>query len=352
VSLHLLPRPLRAGCLLACTALLAACAMERPQLASRAAPSDPSEPAPAWGLVIHGGAGTIARGSLSAEQESEIRAEMERALRAGHAVLEAGGSSLDAVSAAIVVLEDSPHFNAGRGAVFTADGRNELDAAVMEGRTRNAGAVAGVTTVRNPILLARLVMDASPHVFMAREGAEAFGREHGVEFVEPGYFRTEARWRALERARAAEQERSALPEDARFGTVGAVAVDRHGNIAAGTSTGGMTNKRFGRIGDVPVIGAGTYADNRSCGVSATGHGEYFIRAVVAHDICNRMLLQGISLEEAAHRVVMRELVEFGGSGGVIAMDRHGNVAMPFNTSGMYRGRIDAQGRVETAIYSD
>jgi L-asparaginase / beta-aspartyl-peptidase len=352
VTSYIALRRLLPGFVLLLPVLLAFCTpAERPRLASRAAPAD-LEAGPGWGLVIHGGAGTITRGSLSAAVEAEIRGEMERALRAGHAVLERGGTSLDAVAAAIVVLEDSPHFNAGRGAVFTADGRNELDAAIMDGRTRNAGAIAGVTTVKNPIHLARLVMDASPHVFMAREGAEAFGREHGIEFVDPAYFRTESRWRALERAREAEQRQSALPEDARFGTVGAVAVDRQGNIAAGTSTGGMTNKRFGRIGDVPVIGAGTYADNRSCGVSATGHGEYFIRAVVAHDICNRMLLQGISLEEAARRVVMEDLVEFGGSGGVIAMDRHGNVAMPFNTSGMYRGRIDAGGRLETAIYAD
>jgi len=348
------PRGLRAACGLALPLLLASCAVERPQLASRAAPAEaePTAMGPGFGMVIHGGAGTIARGSLTPEREAELRGELERALRAGHAVLAGGGSSVDAVIAAIVILEDSPHFNAGRGAVFTADGRNELDAAIMEGRTRNVGAIAGVTTVKNPIRLARTVMEGSPHVFMAREGAEVFGREHGIEMVDPGYFRTERAWQALERARAAEQRQNALPEDARFGTVGAVAVDREGNVAAGTSTGGMTNKRWGRIGDVPVIGAGTYADNRSCGVSATGHGEYFIRAVVAHDICNRVLLQGLSLEEAARRVVMEDLVQFGGSGGVIAMDRHGNFTMPFNTSGMYRGYIDAAGRVETGIYRE
>lgn len=315
-----------------------------------------------WGMVIHGGAGAIPRGSLTPEREAEVRAALTAALRAGHAVLRGGGSSLDAVTATVNLLEDSPLFNAGKGAVFTADDRNELDAAIMDGRTRAAGAIAGVHRVKNPINLARAVMEKSPHVFLVGDGAEQFAREHGIELVDPSYFRTEARWDALQRARERERsERVGEPmrkeagvtvDDRKFGTVGAVALDRSGNLAAGTSTGGMTNKRWGRVGDVPVIGAGTYADNASCAVSATGHGEYFIRAVVAYDICARVKYRGLTLQAAADEVVLRDLVEFGGEGGVIAMDRKGNWAMPFNSSGMYRGRIDADGTIEVEIYRD
>jgi L-asparaginase / beta-aspartyl-peptidase len=333
-----------------------------------AAPAPAASPGPAAatgrvGLVIHGGAGTIRREQMTPERDREYRAALTEALQAGHRVLLDGGSSMDAVLAAIRVMEDSPLFNAGRGAVFTNDGRNELDASVMEGRTLNAGAVAGVTRVRNPIRLARAVMENSPHVMLAGAGAEAFAEQQGLEMVPPEYFRTQARWDALQRAR--EQERIPLSEDDRpgprsgadlddfkFGTVGAVALDRNGDLAAGTSTGGMTNKRWGRIGDAPIIGAGTYANNQSCAVSATGHGEFFIRNVVAYDICARMEYRGMSLADAANSVVMERLVERGGDGGVIALDRQGNVAMPFNTPGMYRGYIDEQGRPVVMIYHD
>jgi L-asparaginase / beta-aspartyl-peptidase len=328
---------------------------------------------PGWGIVIHGGAGTIERGSMSSEMEREYHARLEEALRAGHAVLARGGSSLDAVVAAINVMEDSPLFNAGRGAVFTADGRNELDASIMYGPTRAAGAVAGVTRVKNPINLARLVMDRSPHVMMVGAGAETFGEPLGIELVDPAYFHTESRWRSLERAREAErtrQERSDAggrggaavaavagddlwPTSAwKMGTVGAVALDREGNLAAGTSTGGMTNKRWGRVGDAPIIGAGTYADNNCGGISATGHGEYFIRSVVAYDICAITQYQNVPMRDAADHVVMNKLVDFGGEGGVVGLDRWGNPVMAFNSSGMYRGYMGPDGRVSTAIYRD
>jgi L-asparaginase / beta-aspartyl-peptidase len=254
----------------------------------------------------------------------------------------------------VIVMEDDSLFNAGRGAVFTAEGTNELDASIMDGRDLDAGAVAGVTRVRNPITLARLVMEESRHVMLAREGAETFGQEHGVELVPESYFYTERRWRALEQARDAERGQSSAPapQGLGLGTVGAVALDRDGNLAAGTSTGGMTNKRFGRIGDSPIIGAGTYASNDSCAVSATGHGEYFIRNVVAYDVCARLEYTGASLEDAAREVVMERLVEQGATGGIIAVDAHGNIAMPFNTEGMYRGTIGPDGRAVVRIWED
>jgi L-asparaginase / beta-aspartyl-peptidase len=313
----------------------------------------PPEAEPRWGMVIHGGAGTISREAMSAEAEAEHRARLAEALRAGHEVLAGGGSALDAVEAAVRLLEDAPQFNAGRGAVFTSDGRNELDASIMDGRTLRAGAIAAVTHVRNPISLARLVMERSVHVMMARDGAEAFGIEHGVEIVDPEWFRTEHRWRQLEQARERERRGAdaSTSDDTRFGTVGAVALDRAGYIAAATSTGGMTNKRFGRIGDAPIIGAGTYADD-SCGVSATGHGEFFIRNVVAYDICARMRYGGASLQNAAQEVVMHRLVAQNAEGGIIAMDRHGNVAMPYNSGGMYRGRIGSDGQPQVFIWRD
>jgi L-asparaginase / beta-aspartyl-peptidase len=346
----------------ACSAIHSACAP---------APAPAATPAPAgssFGMVIHGGAGTITRATMTDEMEAQYHSTLEQALRTGHDILERGGSSLDAVEATVRVMEDAPIFNAGRGAVFTSEGRNELDAAIMDGRTLQAGAVAGVTRVRNPISLARAVMELSPHVMMIREGAEAFGREHGHEMVPETYFFTENRWNALRRALEAEGRpvparpagtpppQGALPlheddSDRKFGTVGAVALDRHGNLAAATSTGGMTNKRFGRVGDVPIIGAGTYANPR-CAVSATGHGEFFIRNIVAYDICARMLYTGVSLERAAHQVVMERLVEQGGDGGIIAMDAGGNYTMTFNSEGMYRGYIDAQGRTSVAIYRE
>ncbi len=315
-------------------------------------------------LAIHGGAGTIDRAKMTPEKEAAYRADLERALRMGHAILAKGGSSVDAVEATLRVLEDSPLFNAGKGAVFTHDGRNELDASIMDGATGKAGAVAGVRRVRNPISLARLVMEKSPHVLMVGAGAETFAREHGVKLASPKYFWTEHRWKQLQEAKRKELEERAkgrssavvspVPdsEGYKFGTVGAVALDRAGNLAAGTSTGGMTNKRFGRVGDSPIIGAGTYANNATCAVSATGHGEYFIRSVVGYDISALMEYRGMSVADAANEVVMKKLVERGGEGGVIAMDRAGNIAMPFNSTGMYRGWIDADGKVTVSIYRE
>ncbi|RKG96476.1 isoaspartyl peptidase/L-asparaginase [Corallococcus carmarthensis] len=383
---------------------------------------------------MHGGAGVISRENLTPEREAAMRAALTEALQAGHAVLAKGGRSLDAVTAAIRVLEDSPYFNAGKGAVFNHDGVNELDAAVMDGKTRMAGAVAGVRHIQNPIDLARLVMEKSPHVMMVGDGAEAFAQSQGMPLVDAKYFYTEERWQGLQRALEQERAKQAPPApqgqppasqqpptqgatpaqpltpgqpsptpaqpsapgqppttpapsspgqapttpppsnqgqpatpaqpqpgssltpgvdpitgDHKFGTVGAVALDQEGNLAAGTSTGGMTNKRFGRVGDSPIIGAGTYADER-CAVSATGHGEFFIRYTVARDICARVEYQDLPLPEAANYVIHDVLVKAGGEGGVIAMDRQGHVAMPFNSSGMYRGYIGEDGTPTVAIF--
>ncbi|MCY1036214.1 isoaspartyl peptidase/L-asparaginase [Corallococcus sp. BB11-1] len=391
----------------------------------------PPQAKPKWGLVIHGGAGVISRENLSPEREAAMRAALTQALQAGHAVLAKGGHSLDAVTAAIRVLEDSPYFNAGKGAVFNHDGVNELDAALMDGKTRTAGAVAGVHHIQNPIDLARRVMEQSPHVMMVGEGAEAFARAQGIPLVDAKYFYTEERWQGLQRALAQERAK-AVPQgsapdtgtsppvtpppaapgqpppvapgqpaatqppaapghapaapgkpppavpgqppttqpppapgkspasslepgvdpvtgDHKFGTVGAVALDQEGNLVAGTSTGGMTNKRFGRVGDSPIIGAGTYADER-CAVSATGHGEFFIRYTVARDICARVEYQDLPLPEAANVVIHDVLAKVGGEGGVIAMDHQGNVAMPFNSSGMYRGYVGEDGAPTVAIF--
>ncbi len=302
--------------------------------------------APTWSLVIHGGAGTILRENLDTSTEAAYRAKMTEAMDAGAAILAAGGSSLDAVEATIQVMEDSPLFNAGKGAVFTAAGTNEMDASIMDGRDGNAGAVAGVRTIRNPINAARAVMDNSPHVMMAREGAEKFAASQGLIMEDPGYFRTERRWRGYLKAK---EKRDADP-DRKHGTVGCVAVDQEGNIAAGTSTGGMTLKMWGRIGDSPVIGAGTYANNKTCGVSATGHGEYFIRNVVAYDISALMEYAGLSLQKAAEKVVMEKLVAQKATGGVVALDAEGNIAMVFNTPGMYRGYRKSTGETEVAIF--
>jgi L-asparaginase / beta-aspartyl-peptidase len=299
-----------------------------------------------FALVIHGGAGNITRDSISPELDAAYRKALTDALQAGYQILEKGGSSLEAVETAIRIMEDDSLFNAGRGAVFTAEGTNELDAAIMDGQTLNAGAIAGVKRITNPITLARLVMEDSRHVMMAREGAETFGEQYGIETVPEEYFYTERRWRALQRVR----EREAEPDN--IGTVGAVALDKAGNLAAGTSTGGRTNKRFGRIGDVPVIGAGTYANNNTCAVSATGHGEYFIRLAVAYDISALMEYKGISLQEAADRVVMEKLPELGGYGGIIAIDKQGTITMPFNTTGMYRGYVLDDGEIVVKLYGD
>lgn len=306
-------------------------------------------------IAVHGGAGTIAREAISEDKREAIEADLRRALRAGHAVLAEGGTSLDAVTAAVVVLEDSPHFNAGKGAVFNAEGKNELDAAIMDGATRKAGAVAALTRVRNPVRAARAVMEQSPHVFLIGKGAERFAREQGLEFVDPSYFRTEERWRQFQEAkRKAKAERSAqaaLPASAYYGTVGAVALDRQGNVAAATSTGGMTMKRFGRVGDVPVIGGGTWAE-AGCAVSATGWGEFFIRSAAAHEICARVRLAGPGVAEAASGVVERDIPALGGDGGVIAIDGEGRIAMPYSSAGMYRGRIDADGSTTIAIWRE
>ena len=322
-----------------------------------------------WALAVHGGAGTLRRQDLAAEAERTYRAALERALDAGQAILDGGGAALDAVECAVVCLEDDPLFNAGRGAVLTADGRHELDASIMDGRTRAAGAVAGVRRVRNPIRLARLVMERSPHVLLVGEGAEAFAREQGMDLVDPGWFST-----ARRRAQLAAAQRElgedvparsedtlvdpelagACPDDRTLGTVGAVALDAAGHLAAATSTGGLTNKRPGRVGDSPIIGAGTYADDGSCAVSATGTGELFIRAVAAHDVAARMRYAGQTLAEAARAAVMDTVAGLGGAGGggLIAVDAAGEVAMPFDTEGMYRGCAVAGGLRRVDIFRD
>jgi len=306
-------------------------------------------------LVIHGGAGVIERDRLGADDERAIRADLEAALDAGHALLSRGGSALDAVEAAVRALEDSPRFNAGHGAVYDAEGRHELDASVMEGHTRRAGAVAAVTTIRNPVSLARAVMEHSPHVMLVGAGAEAFADSRdGIERVPNTYYDTAHRLRELEQARARERAEAGDADNLKgkyFGTVGAVALDAHGHIAAATSTGGMTNKRWGRVGDTPLIGAGTWADER-CGVSGTGWGEFFIRCAVAHDIAARMAYRGDTVEAAADGVIQQSVSQLGGDGGAIALDRDGNIAMPFNTIGMYRGWVRPDGTRGTAIFDD
>lgn len=304
-------------------------------------------------LVIHGGAGTITKASMTPEMEKQYRAALDQALRTGHAVLAKGGSSLDAVEAAIRVLEDNPLFNAGKGAVFTHEGKNELDAAIMDGKTKGAGSVAGVTIIKNPISAARAVMEKSPHVMMAGRGAELFATKMGLEIVDPSYFWTEKRWKALQNELLLEQNKPQAYLDAqeikKFGTVGAVALDKSGNLAAGTSTGGLTNKQYGRIGDAPIIGAGTYADNESCAISATGAGEYFIRWTVAHDIAALMKYKGMTVQQATDEVIHKKLPKEG-EGGVIALDAKGNYAMTFNSEGMYRGVIGPDGEPHVWIY--
>lgn len=309
-------------------------------------------------LAIHGGAGTILRQNMMAEKEAAYKAALEKALLAGYAKLKQGKSSIDAVEAAIRVMEDSPLFNAGKGAVFTNDGRNELDASIMDGKSLAAGSIAGVWTIRNPISAARAVMEQSPHVMMAGRGAEKFAKEKGLEIVAPRYFFTQERFEGLKKAKekeakAAKEKIAAVPlhHDEKFGTVGCVALDSLGNLAAGTSTGGMTNKRFGRIGDAPIIGAGTYANNKTVAISCTGWGEYFIRSVVAHDISALMEYKGISVKDAAE-TVLKKVAALGGDGGLIALDKDGKLTMPFNTAGMYRAAITADGKIEIAIYRD
>ncbi|HEY2394425.1 MAG TPA: isoaspartyl peptidase/L-asparaginase [Rudaea sp.] len=302
-------------------------------------------------FVIHGGAGVVAK-QVTAEKEKAIRAELQKALEAGYAVLMSGGSGLDAVSRAIVLMEDSPLFNAGKGAVFNHDGRNELDASIMDGATLRAGSVANVHRIRNPILLARAVMEKSQHVMLVGDGAEVFAESIGVTLVDPKYFYTEGRWQELQKALKEERQQVIDPAKApHHGTVGAVALDMAGHLAAGTSTGGMNNKRFGRVGDSPIIGAGTYANAR-CAVSATGWGEFYIRANAAHDICARVEYKGEALAQAADDVVMDVIPKLGGDGGVIALDADGNFATPFNTEGMYRGWVDRDGKMHIAIFAE
>ncbi len=313
-------------------------------LAALGPASGQSEPV----IAIHGGAGTIVRENMTSDLEAQYHAALETALEAGYGSLARGDSSLDAVTAAITLLEDSPLFNAGRGAVYTWEGTHELDASIMDGATGRAGAAGGVRGVRNPILLARRVMDESPHVFLTGPGAEAFARKQGIAFAPEDWFHTDSRreqWETLRR------KNQAASGPMLIGTVGAVALDKAGNLAAGTSTGGMTGKRWGRLGDSPVIGAGTWASNDGCAVSATGHGEYFIRLGVAHEICARVRLGGETVEAAANGVIHGALEEMGGTGGVIVLDREGRVAMPFNTQGMYRGVMGADGAPRTSIYA-
>jgi L-asparaginase / beta-aspartyl-peptidase len=317
-------------------------------------------------IVIHGGAGTILKSQMTDEREKEYIDALTKALQEGYSILKKGGSSLDAVESTVRMLEDNPLFNAGKGAVFTNEGKNELDASIMDGKSLSAGAVAGVTTIRNPISAARAVMEKSPHVMMAGKGAEQFAAQAGLEIVDPSYFRTEGRWRSLQRMKKEDSLKTKIDHadkkqhaqigqinrDSKFGTVGAVALDVNGNLAAATSTGGMTNKKFGRIGDSPIIGAGTYADNNTCAISCTGWGEFFIRLVIAKTVSDMMEYGKMSLEKATDEMVLKKLPALGGDGGLIALDKNGNIAMPFNTEGMYRGYVDKDGKVVVKIYKN
>jgi beta-aspartyl-peptidase (threonine type) len=334
--------------------LLAVAVLATSAVMSQAAPAE-TDKAPI-AIAIHAGAGVIRPENLSPGREKAIRDTLRQAVQAGHDVLYGGGAALDAVTAAIEILEDAPEFNAGRGSVLTAEGRIEMDASIMTGHDLNAGAVASVRGVRHPIRAARAVLEHSPHVMLVGRGAEAFARQRELRFMPDEWFMTEFRREQLERIRSREQGKTSSVgrdwRDSWFSTVGTVALDRDGNIAAGTSTGGTANKQFGRVGDSPIIGAGTYADNRSCAVSATGHGEFFIRHAVAYDVCARMRYGGQTLGESAEVVVNDVLVEAGGDGGVIALDTDGNIAMPFNTPGMYRAAIDRSGELTIALYDE
>ena len=348
-------------------ALLAMFAIMAP-MTTTSTQAEETAPAPRVAIAIHGGAGTLLRSDMTPEREAEFRAALNAALDAGYAILKRGGASIDAVQAAVLVLEESPLFNAGKGAVFNHEGEHELDAAIMTGVDLRAGAVAGVKNVRNPILAARAVMEQSEHVMLTGSGADAFARQKGLEMVDNTWFDTEFRWQQLLKARgdsadlpmpsaskasaqSTKQHSDKELAEHKFGTVGAVALDAKGHLTAGTSTGGMTNKQWGRVGDAPVIGAGTYA-SADCAVSATGHGEFFIRVGVAHEICARMRLRGESPDTAATMVVQHVLKPMGGEGGVIVLDAQGRIAMTFNSAGMYRGSIDADGNRTVAIFSD
>lgn len=314
-----------------------------------------SQKQPSWSIALHGGAGAIAKQNMTKEKEQAYLQALDRALAIGDSILQGGGQALDAVEQTIVFLEDCPLFNAGRGAVFNRQGRIELDASIMDGATRKAGAAGSVTGIRNPIRLVRTIMEQSPHVFLVGDGAKAFGLEMDLDTADEAWFYTEDRW--LQHVKGLREERipgsgfSFDNNERSLGTVGCVALDQMGNLAAGTSTGGMTNKRWNRLGDSPVIGAGTYADNRTCAVSCTGHGEYFIRYAVAHDLHARILYGGQKLKRAAEQIVLKDLKAIGAEGGLIAIDRHGNIAMPFNSRGMYRA-WSKNGRKEVRIYQD
>ncbi len=315
-----------------------------------------------FAIIIHGGAGTILKENMTPEMEADYKSALEKAIRVGYDILKNGGSSLDAVQKTINVMEDSELFNAGKGAVFTNAETNEHDASIMDGKTLNAGASAGTTNVKNPINLARAIMENSKHVMLAGKGAEMFAKEQGIEIVDPGYFYTKRRFDALQKVK--DTEKTELDhndkisfydpdiKDSKFGTVGCVALDKNGNIVAGTSTGGMTNKRWGRVGDSPIIGAGTYANNATCGVSSTGWGEFFIRAMVAHDISALMEYKGLTLQEAAREVIQKKVPELGGDGGIVALDKYGNMVAEFNTAGMYRATMNDKGDLSIGIYKE
>lgn len=314
-----------------------------------------------FAIIIHGGAGTILKKNMTPEKEAAYKAKLTEAINVGHKILKKGGTSQEAVMKTIQVMEESPLFNAGKGAVFTNSGTNELDASFMDGKTLNAGAVAGVTDVKSPIELAIKVMTDSEHVMLSGKGASVFAKEKGLEIVDPKYFFTERRFKSLQRVKSKEKQSKvdaktaffdADIKNSKFGTVGCVALDKNGNIAAGTSTGGMTNKRWGRIGDAPIIGSGTYANNKTCGVSSTGWGEYFIRSQVAYDISAMMEYKGLTLKEATTEVIQNKLTKLGGTGGVVALDNKGNMSFEFNTSGMYRASMDEKGNLVVKIYKE
>jgi len=316
-------------------------------------------------LVIHGGAGTITRQNMTEQNERAYKLSLEKALRAGYEILNSGGSSLDAVEATVKILEDNPLFNAGKGAVFTHEGKIELDAAIMNGKNLAAGSMAGVTIIKNPVSGARAVMEKSGHVMLIGKGAEAFAAEQGLDIVDPSYFYTQSRWDSLQNLIKQDSIKNKINKvntktvgeeaknnDSKFGTVGAVALDMQGNLAAATSTGGMSNKKYGRVGDVPIIGAGTYANNATCAISCTGWGEFFIRLVVAKSVSDLMEYKNLSLQKAAEEMIMKKVPQLGGDGGLIAVDKKGNIAMPFNTAGMYRGYIRSDGKAVVRIYKD
>ena len=310
---------------------------------------------PKFGIVIHGGAGVIKKENMTDSLQKAYEEKLQEAIDVGHKILSEGGTAIEAVQRTINIMENSPLFNSGKGAVLNAEGIAELDASIMDGKTKNAGAISGVQHIKNPINLAFKVMEESSHVMLSAQGAEEFAKLHQLEFVDNSYFMTERRKRALEASKAREKGVSSnefFLSNEKYGTVGCAALDQNGNLAAGTSTGGMTNKKYGRIGDSPIIGAGTYANNKTCAISATGHGEYFIRNVVAYDISAMMEYQGISLEQAAKRVIQKKLTDLGGTGGIVGIDKKGNVVMEFNTPGMFRATKNVKGETEIKMYKD